>query len=63
MPTPISMVATMTSFHVPYACWPPSGVITNENHYSCEWKSDYLLCVFKIVAHMQAKLFMMTFSL
>jgi hypothetical protein len=29
----ISMDAIVTSFHTPYSCWPPSGVITNENHY------------------------------
>jgi hypothetical protein len=32
-PTLVSMVAVVTSFHTPYSSWPPSGVITNENHY------------------------------
>jgi hypothetical protein len=27
------MATTVTSFHTPYSCWPPSGVTTNENHY------------------------------
>ncbi len=33
-PTLVSMDATMTSFHTPHSCWPPSGVTTNENHYN-----------------------------
>jgi hypothetical protein len=28
------MDATATSFHTPYSCWPPSGVIINENHFN-----------------------------
>jgi hypothetical protein len=32
--TLISMDVTMTSFHTPYSCWPPSRVATNENHYN-----------------------------
>jgi hypothetical protein len=30
----VSMDAIMTSFHIPYPYWPPSGVIINENHYN-----------------------------
>jgi len=30
----ISMDVTVTSFHSPYSCWPPSGVTSNENHYN-----------------------------
>jgi hypothetical protein len=30
----ISMDAIVTSFHIPYSYWPPSGVTTNENHYN-----------------------------
>jgi hypothetical protein len=29
----ISMDENVTSFHIPYSCWPPSDVPTNENHY------------------------------
>jgi hypothetical protein len=32
-PALISMAATMTSFHIPYSYWLPSGATTNENHY------------------------------
>ncbi len=32
--TLISMDATATSFHTPYSCWPPRGVIINENHFN-----------------------------
>jgi hypothetical protein len=30
----VSMDATVTSFHIPYSCWPPSGVTINENHHN-----------------------------
>jgi hypothetical protein len=28
------MDATMTSFHIPYSCWPLNGVTINENHHN-----------------------------
>jgi hypothetical protein len=33
VPTLISFATTVTSFHTPNSCWPPSGVIRNGNHY------------------------------
>jgi hypothetical protein len=53
VPALISMDATMISFHIPYSCWPPSDVNTNENHYIFMWMEVRLpiLCFFNCCTH------------